>query len=140
MGETTGLMGDLSKHFDRAELECKCGCGEMKFTLEAIECLEDLRQEYGVPMRISSGYRCPTHNDAVSSTGLTGPHTIWVLDNVTVDVLEFGPNVYDLVEAAIAYQFTGIGLSQKDEISKRFIHLDRLPTTVERPRPTIWTY
>ena len=112
----------------------------MKFTLVAVQALEALRVEFGVPMRISSGYRCPTHNMEVSSTGPEGPHTIHEENNITVDVLEFGANAYELLELAITHDFSGIGLKQKGPLSRRFIHLDRLPQVVSRPRPTIWTY
>lgn len=106
----------------------------------AVEALEALRVEYGVPMVISSGYRCPEHNKAVSTTGLTGPHTIFSDNNVAVDVLEFGPNAYELLELAIQHDFTGIGLNQKGPFAKRFIHLDRMPSMKVGPRPAVWTY
>lgn len=112
----------------------------MKFSLLAVQSLEALRVEFGVPMVISSGYRCPAHNDAVSSTGLTGPHTIHAFNNITVDVKDFGTDAYELVELAMEHGFTGIGLNQKGPMPERFIHLDRLHATQERPRPTVWTY
>ncbi len=130
----------MTPHFTWDELQCKCGCGDMKFTLVAVQALEALRVEFGVPMRISSGYRCPTHNMEVSSTGPEGPHTIHEAHNITVDVLEFGPNVYELLELAIDHDFSGIGLKQNGPMAERFIHLDRLPQLPNRPRPTIWTY
>lgn len=114
----------------------------MKFTLVAVQALEALRVEFGVPMRISSGYRCATHNMEVSSTGPEGPHTVHELNNITVDVLEFGANAYELLELAITHDFSGIGLKQHGPIAQRFIHLDRLPQRLRsnRPRPTIWSY
>ena len=33
------------------------------------------RHESGIPFRITSGARCPAHNNAISSTGFDGPHT-----------------------------------------------------------------
>ena len=130
----------MTPHFTWDELQCKCGCGDMKFSLVAVQALEALRVEFGVPMRLSSGYRCPTHNMEVSSTGPEGPHTVHELNNITVDVLEFGTNAYELVELAIDHDFSGIGLQQKGPMAERFIHLDRLPQLPNRPRPTIWTY
>lgn len=130
----------MTPHFKREELECKCGCGRMEFSLVAVQSLEALRVEFGVPMRISSGYRCPEHNMEVASTGPEGPHTIHEAHNITVDVLEWGPNAYELLELAIIHGFTGIGLSQKGPHARRWIHLDRLPELANRPRPTLWTY
>ena len=131
----------MTPHFSREELACKC-CGEMKFTQLAVDTLEAVRVEFGVPMIISSGYRCAKHNQEVSSTGADGPHTIHEDANITVDVKEFGTDAYDLIEIAIAHGFTGIGLRQKGPFGDRFIHLDRLESDViaARARPNVWTY
>ncbi len=114
----------------------------MLFTQLAQDTLEALRVEFGVPMIISSGYRCPAHNQAVSSTGADGPHTIFAEANITVDVKEFGTDAYELIEIAIAFGFTGIGLNQKGPFAERFIHLDRLDSNLAaaRARPNVWTY
>ena len=132
----------MTPHFSREELQCKCGCEEMKFTQLAVESLEAVRVEFGVPMIISSGYRCPKHNQEVSSTGADGPHTIFDGANITVDVKEFGTDAYDLIEIAIAHGFSGIGLNQKGPFDERFIHLDRLESNLAaaRARPNVWTY
>ena len=114
----------------------------MLFTQVAQDTLEALRVEFGVPMIITSGYRCPKHNQKVSSTGADGPHTVFADANITVDVKDFGTDAYDLVELAIAHGFTGIGLNQKGPFGERFIHLDRLESDLiaVRARPNIWTY
>lgn len=57
-----------SKHFTRAELECKCGCAvpalvEKELTILA-KGLERIRKQLG-PLSILSGYRCKTQNDKV---------------------------------------------------------------------------
>ncbi len=129
----------LTPHFKREELACKC-CGEMKYTLQAVTQLEALRVEYGVAMRLSSGYRCPKHNQEVSSSGSNGPHTVYMDNNIAVNVLEYGNHAFELVELAIAYGWQGIGLQQKGDYHKRFVHLDRLGSDIGRPRPWIWTY
>lgn len=94
--------------------------------------LDELRQRCGFPFVISSGYRTPAHNAAVSETGLDGPHTT----GKAADVLVNGENAYLLVQHAFAMGFHGIGVSQKDDFTKRFIHLDM----VDQPRPRIWSY
>lgn len=58
-----------SKHFSRAELDCKCGCKtpaniERELTKLASD-LEALRLELGEGLGILSGYRCPARNKAV---------------------------------------------------------------------------
>ena len=37
--------------------------------------LDQLREQQGSPMIITSGYRCPAYNTMISSTGFDGPHT-----------------------------------------------------------------
>ncbi len=61
-------MGDLSTHFSSHEFECQCGCGFDEIDLELIEVLEDVRQHFGVSVRINSGCRCAAHNKAVGGT------------------------------------------------------------------------
>jgi uncharacterized protein YcbK (DUF882 family) len=58
-----------SQNFTRKELDCKCGCTtpahiQRELVDTAYE-LEKLRKELGGPVRILSGYRCPTHNKRV---------------------------------------------------------------------------
>jgi uncharacterized protein YcbK (DUF882 family) len=64
-------MGDLSKHFSKAEFACKCGCGFNKISPELIEVLEDLRETKGLPVVVTSGCRCPKHNKAVGGASLS---------------------------------------------------------------------
>ena len=61
-------MGDLSTHFSSHEFECQCGCGFDEIDLELIEVLEDMREHFGVSVRINSGCRCVKHNKAVGGT------------------------------------------------------------------------
>jgi len=128
-----------SPHFARAELACR-HCGAMEFTPRAIQRLEDVRVEFDAPMRISSGYRCPYHNAAVSATGRNGPHTITGGDNITVDVLVSGSEAYRLLAIFMRHSWSGLGFQQKGPHDNRFIHADRLWSAKGRPRPTIWGY
>ncbi len=123
------------KYFKREEFACHCGCGTNGIQDSFIEKLDLLRETYGKPIIVSSGYRCPKHNSAVSSTGATGPHTT----GRAADILIRGAEAIKLLTRIILMNdFTGIGLNQKG--SARFIHVDDLPNTAGQPRPTIWTY
>lgn len=51
-----------SKWFKRTEFECKCGCGMITVDKELLEVLEDVREHFGKPVRITSGNRCESHN------------------------------------------------------------------------------
>lgn len=124
-----------SAHFTRAELACP-HCGKLPWGFAELNALEDLRLQCGFPLPISSGYRCPTHNAAVSTTGEHGPHTVFA-----VDVALSGTRALTLVQSALALGWTGVGVQQRGLHGNRFIHLDRLPAAdPSHPRPWIWSY
>lgn len=125
------------KHFTRNEFACKgkdC-CGGTNLTEnDFIDLLDELREQCGFALPVTSGYRCPQHNSKVSHTGFTGPHTT----GRAVDFGVRGDRAYKLVELAIRMGFTGIGVNQKGDA--RFVHLDDLPNAPGQPRPTCWSY
>ena len=129
-------MTQLTKNFSRAELACK-HCGELHMPVADIDRLQRLRDRVGHVLIVSSAYRCPTHNNAVSKTGRDGPHT-----KGAVDIAIHGPEAFHLLVAALALGYTGIGVSQAPDTpqEKRFIHLDSLPDKDGTPRPAIWSY
>ena len=58
------------KNFRIQEFVCRCGCGmseEARQNIEALvaEVLDPVRDEYGKPIYVNSGYRCEKHNKAV---------------------------------------------------------------------------
>ena len=82
-------MGDLSRHFNRIEFACKCGCGRDTMDYETLQVLEGVRQHFGAPVFVHSGYRCPNHNKAVggasSSQHLYGRAVDFEVDGVLPD-------------------------------------------------------
>jgi zinc D-Ala-D-Ala carboxypeptidase len=55
----------LSKNFYRDEFACKCGCGDDKIDKKLVSLLQEVRSEFGYPMRLTSSKRCAKHNKAV---------------------------------------------------------------------------
>ena len=57
----------LTKNFSREEFACKCGeCGGLTEMDEVfLNRLQDARDGAGHPFKITSGYRCPAHEEAV---------------------------------------------------------------------------
>lgn len=55
-------MSKLSAHFARKEFACRCGCGFDTVDAELLDVLESVREEFGLPIRVTSGCRCHTHN------------------------------------------------------------------------------
>ena len=121
----------IKSHFSHYELECSC-CHEVKMDTRFMELLEAMRVIWDKPMKVTSGYRCDRHNAMVSSTGNQGPH----VQGKAVDINVYGESAYALVDLALTVGFTGIGVKQSGDLSKRFIHLD----IIDNPRPRIWSY
>ena len=127
-------MGTSTKNFSNKELSCSC-CGENEMNKETLIALQRLRDAIGKPISLSSAYRCPTHNDKISSTGKEGPHTT----GKAIDISCSGKMAHEILSFAMIRSNTwkGIGISQKGKHKSRFIHLD----TIESDnRPWIWSY
>tara|TARA_Y100000310_G_scaffold280598_1_gene300440 strand:+ start:283 stop:672 length:390 start_codon:yes stop_codon:yes gene_type:complete len=122
-------------HFSQRELASP-DTGEHHMDPVFMDLVESLRDAYGKPMIVSSAYRTPEHNERVSSTGRTGPHTT----GKSIDVVVNGSDALTLVHMALSLGFTGIGISQKGPHEKRFIHLDTLQNEDHPPRPWLWSY
>lgn len=123
-------------HFTQKEMGCPDGCGGLP-KREFMEKLEAIRVKANFPFRISSGFRCAKYNLKVAETGMNSPHTM----GLACDILVNGIRAYDLIAIAIRNGMTGIGVDQKGELDKRFLHLDSLPTSdPNHYRPTIWSY
>lgn len=76
-------MGDLTEHFSRSELECRCGCGLFNAKGRLLSTLEAIRRAVGKSVHIESGCRCAEKNADVGgkpdSGHLTGEAAdIWV--------------------------------------------------------------
>ena len=118
------------KHFKREEFACRCGCGQNLIEDSLVDALDALREQLGFPMPVTSGYRCPEHNQKVSTTGPGGPHTTGRAADIGVS----RDKAVALLAAALKMNFTGLGLNQKGDA--RFVHLDLVP----REYRTCWTY
>ena len=109
---------------------------------EFMELLQQVRNNFGKPMVVTSGYRHPDYNEelqkrGITKTGRTGPHTT----GKAVDILITGREAIRLFAIAQNLGMTGIGLNQRGPHEKRFIHMDSLPNIPGRqPRPHCWTY
>ena len=127
------------RYFKLSEFACKCGqCesdgSEMQTLL--LGKIDALRGRCGFPFIVSSGYRCPDHNERVSSTGRDGPHTT----GQAVDIKVYGRRAQNLIAEAMRQGgWTGLGVNQKGAHGSRFIHLDTL-LPPDNLRPRVWSY
>jgi uncharacterized protein YcbK (DUF882 family) len=92
--------------------------------------LDDLREEYGYPIKLTSTYRSPDH-PIEAKKSKPGEHAY----GAAVDIACVGGEAtFKLVKAAIKVGFTRIGISRKNN----FVHVGiGYPGA---PETTIWTY
>ena len=105
----------LTKNFSEKELACRC-CGVCKVTIGLMAKLQELRDEFGKPLNLTSGYRCPEHNKKVG-----GVPNSYHLKGMAVDIDMSkirGFDRYKLISLVFSLGFTGVG------IDKEFIHID----------------
>ena len=95
--------------------------------------LNAIREDFGKPMVISSGYRCPDHPIERRKEHPGSHSTGWA-----ADVAVQGADALRLIEVAIRHGVTGLGVNQKGSVG-RFIHLDQVPDS-RFTRPTTWSY
>ena len=95
-----------------------------------LDMLDQIRAEVGEIFIVTSGYRCPSHNKKVSSTGENGPH----VSGCAVDIKADSRLRFLIIKAAIKQGITRIGVAQT------FVHLDSLGELDGFPSPRIWSY
>lgn len=105
-GDTTAL----TKNFTRDEFQCQCKkCEAQMIDTELAEKLQRIRDVLGVPLKITSGYRCIVHNASKAVGGsrtskhLYGFAADWRTLNRTVSPVALG-----IIAQAVG--FGGIGI------------------------------
>lgn len=107
----------LSKNFIAYEMDCKCGnCSETPISLELIETLQKIRDHFGKPVIITSGYRCPAHNAAVG-----GAKASYHMKGMAADIMIDGVSPQEVAQYAQSIGVRGIGRYQV------FNHIDVRP-------------
>ena len=119
--------------FRESEFACR-HCNRALMAPAFMDKLHRLRMDYGKPMTITSGYRCPDHPAESSKADGPGAHA----HGRAADVAVSGAEAFQVVRLALAAGFTGIGVAQKG--ASRFIHLDDMPDGLRIVRPMIWSY
>ena len=123
---------DDFENFGPNEFRCKCGCGVVEMDPAFVATLQRIRNEFGGPMPISSGYRCPKH-PVEARKRKPGAHA----KGLAADILVSGSRAINLLRIALSYdEVQGVGINQKGK--GRFIHLDSVIDGL--PRPHLWSY
>ena len=108
-------MSQISKHFSKSELTCKCGCGLLIVDVELIGILEFIRARFMRPVHIISGNRCGKHNTAVG-----GSPNSQHLHGRAADIYVEGMDLDAITRAAEQAKADGIGIYR----DQGFVHVD----------------
>jgi zinc D-Ala-D-Ala carboxypeptidase len=73
--------------------------------------LQKLRETYGAPMKVTSGYRCPQHPIEAKKSA-PGAHA----SGLACDIGVQGEEAHRLLALALEAGFTGIGVQQKGQV------------------------
>jgi len=117
-----------TKELSKSEFDCK-ETGTNAMDEQFMKKLNQLRQCYGKPFVITSGFRSLVHS-AERKKLAPGNHT----KGIAVDIKCHSDEAYEIIKWAMLLGFTGIGVSQKGTIN-RFIHLDMRTDT-----PRVYSY
>lgn len=113
-----GANAQLSTNFNSREFNCKCGkCESTLIDTQLVNYLQLIRNHFGKPVTIDSGYRCADHNKAVG--GASGSkHTL----GQAADIVVNGVEPKEVAKYAESIGVKGIGLYDS------FTHVDTRAT------------
>ena len=100
-------------YFTQDEFKCPC-CGEVTISAFLIHQLNRIREALGLPMIVTSGYRCKCHNEAVGGKP-NSAHRNGTAADIKCNTSSMR---FTLVRLALEVGFTRIG------IGRDFVHLD----------------
>ena len=119
-----GVANKLSANFTSSEFDCKGSgcCTSTKVDEALVNYLQKIRDHFGKPVKINSGYRCATHNKkvggATSSRHATGQ---------AADIKITGIAPAEIAKYAESIGVLGIGLYETDT-DGHFVHIDTRTT------------
>lgn len=127
---------EWAPYFSVSEFTCK-GSGKCLMQPDFMQRLFMLRDEYGKPMIINSGYRSPEHNAAIGGE----KNSAHILGRAA-DIRVYGSYAYTLVMLAQQHGFPRLGLDQRLSvpIEKRYVHIDSMTANEGYPSPWCWSY
>lgn len=102
----------LSRNFLLREFASKCGSNQVIIHPALLDAIQQIRDAYGKPIKITSGYRTPSHNESVGGAE-NSLHT----KGMALDI--HGDDLDELERLCRDF-----GLVVRPYPNKRFIHID----------------
>lgn len=119
-------------NFSQEELACQHTGEEnpnVKDFTRLMDFIQAMRTYFGVPFKVTSGYRHPSH-PIEAAKDRAGQHT-----KAAIDIRVPNRFVHELVNLAFAEGAKGIGIKLHGDPDYRFVHIDFRDT-----QPYIWSY
>ncbi len=119
-------------NFTRDELQCRCGCGQLRLHPGFLDALQSLRSWFERPMTVSSGCRCRSYNVAVGGNS----RSLHICDEAQHEGQQ-GTLAVDIATSDGAYRGDLYTLAWRHGFSvgegRGFLHLDRRDMVGLRP-------
>ena len=117
---TKNVEKKLSTNFSSTEFDCHGSgcCSTTQIDEKLVEYVQKIRDHFGKPVTVSSGYRCATHNKNIG--GATGSkHSKGQAADIYID----GVKPAEIAKYAESLGILGIGLYETDK-DGHFVHVD----------------
>ena len=119
-----GTATKLSTNFNSTEFDCHGSgcCTSTKVDEDLVKYLQKIREHFGKPVNISSGYRCETHNKNIGGA-TNSRHS----KGQAADIYISGVTPAEIAKYAESIGILGIGLYETDK-DGHFVHVDTRTT------------
>lgn len=128
------MIWENYKNFSEWEFRCSY-TGENRMRPEFMQKLQEIRNIFGKPMIISSGYRDFTHPLERAKED-PGEHTYGVATDINV----WGEDAMQLFDIAFHCGIRRMGMNQIGALNSRFIHIGLGDTLNFNFPSALWTY
>lgn len=116
-------MGDVSKWFSRAELQCKCGCGTYNVAAALLDLADFVRDAVGYPLKVRSCCRCVARNTEAGGAKTSSHLTAADKPALAIDLETIGGAArFEVVKAAFEWQ-EQTGIPIQVEVCSSWVHL-----------------
>lgn len=116
-----GADTKLSANFRVREFDCngKGCCSSTRIDSQLVEYLQKIRDHFGKPVNLSSGYRCEKHNGKVANAVSNSRHILGMAADIKIP----GIAPAEVAKYAESIGVKGIGLYDTDK-DGHFVHID----------------
>jgi len=122
----------MIKNFTFKEFRCPCGCVSDDAKVDLLEALQVVRDLLGLPMVVTSGVRCESHNSHIGA-GKGSSHILGLAADILI------PNsgyAFELMTATLkSGKFSRVGFGKMDETLVMHLDIDK-----NKIQKVLWGY